>query len=362
MQPVELRGPRVTLSAPGAEDIPALVAACQDPEIARWTSVPVPYTEESAHWWVSEHAPRLWADNGAAWTIRVDGALAGVLTLIGRSFTSRGWASGWRHRSAAAASSTSHSGSPSTSPSTPSASPACAGPPTSATGPRGGPSGGWLPFGGHAPCGTAGRLRSARPLTRPLGRLAARHRSPHPGHALDRARGEPPRHPRPARSGGAGAGSSTPPTTSRCPRGRPTSRSNGSICAWPSSPRSSPSSWAPSTATTPSSSCSRPSPRPWPPTPTTGTLSPPRRPRGPHLRHLRHGPGDRHPARRRPPRRAALEHVEARRGRPPPLPGRRQGAEGPRVLRAGHRHGAGHDALLAGDARTPAAPWDGPAA
>ena len=30
------------------EDIPAIVAACQDPGIPRWTSVPSPYTEEDA--------------------------------------------------------------------------------------------------------------------------------------------------------------------------------------------------------------------------------------------------------------------------------------------------------------------------
>ena len=30
------------------EDVPAIVAACQDPEIPRWTSVPTPYTEADA--------------------------------------------------------------------------------------------------------------------------------------------------------------------------------------------------------------------------------------------------------------------------------------------------------------------------
>jgi RimJ/RimL family protein N-acetyltransferase len=29
-------------------DVPAIVAACQDPEIPRWTSVPSPYTEQDA--------------------------------------------------------------------------------------------------------------------------------------------------------------------------------------------------------------------------------------------------------------------------------------------------------------------------
>ncbi|HEY7004611.1 MAG TPA: GNAT family protein [Gaiellaceae bacterium] len=34
------------------EDVPAIVAACQDPEIPRWTSVPSPYTEADAVAWL----------------------------------------------------------------------------------------------------------------------------------------------------------------------------------------------------------------------------------------------------------------------------------------------------------------------
>jgi RimJ/RimL family protein N-acetyltransferase len=33
-------------------DVPAIVAACQDPEIPRWTSVPSPYTEADARAWL----------------------------------------------------------------------------------------------------------------------------------------------------------------------------------------------------------------------------------------------------------------------------------------------------------------------
>jgi RimJ/RimL family protein N-acetyltransferase len=35
------------------DDVPAIVAACQDPEIPRWTSVPSPYTEEDARRFVA---------------------------------------------------------------------------------------------------------------------------------------------------------------------------------------------------------------------------------------------------------------------------------------------------------------------
>lgn len=34
------------------DDLDALVAACQDPEIARWTSVPSPYTSETGTWFL----------------------------------------------------------------------------------------------------------------------------------------------------------------------------------------------------------------------------------------------------------------------------------------------------------------------
>jgi RimJ/RimL family protein N-acetyltransferase len=48
-----LRPPRLTdgvigLRALEERDVPAIVAACQDPEIPRWTRVPSPYTQEDA--------------------------------------------------------------------------------------------------------------------------------------------------------------------------------------------------------------------------------------------------------------------------------------------------------------------------
>jgi RimJ/RimL family protein N-acetyltransferase len=35
-------------------DLPAIVAACQDPDIARWTHVPDPYTDADARQWVEQ--------------------------------------------------------------------------------------------------------------------------------------------------------------------------------------------------------------------------------------------------------------------------------------------------------------------
>jgi RimJ/RimL family protein N-acetyltransferase len=45
---VRLEDEAVALRPLADSDVPAIVAACQDPEIPRWTRVPAPYTEEDA--------------------------------------------------------------------------------------------------------------------------------------------------------------------------------------------------------------------------------------------------------------------------------------------------------------------------
>jgi RimJ/RimL family protein N-acetyltransferase len=47
----------VTLRPWRESDIPAIVEACRDPEIARWTAVPSPYTEEHARDFVAHGVP-----------------------------------------------------------------------------------------------------------------------------------------------------------------------------------------------------------------------------------------------------------------------------------------------------------------
>jgi RimJ/RimL family protein N-acetyltransferase len=44
----ELRGEGIVLRPFAAGDVGAVTAACQDPEISRWTPVPSPYTEDDA--------------------------------------------------------------------------------------------------------------------------------------------------------------------------------------------------------------------------------------------------------------------------------------------------------------------------
>jgi RimJ/RimL family protein N-acetyltransferase len=43
----------ITLRAKGHEDVDALVAICEDPEISRWTRVPRPYTRADAEAWIA---------------------------------------------------------------------------------------------------------------------------------------------------------------------------------------------------------------------------------------------------------------------------------------------------------------------
>lgn len=50
--PARLRGLGLELRLPVAADVDAIVAACQDPDIARWTAVPSPYGVDQAVAWL----------------------------------------------------------------------------------------------------------------------------------------------------------------------------------------------------------------------------------------------------------------------------------------------------------------------
>lgn len=82
MQRVVLRDEVIELSAPTTEDVPAIFAACQDADIARYTTLPFPYTIEDALSFVAEAVPETWAhEHGAVWAIRRDGEFAGMIGL-----------------------------------------------------------------------------------------------------------------------------------------------------------------------------------------------------------------------------------------------------------------------------------------
>lgn len=81
MHPEILRYGDLEVSAPTLADVDAITAACQDPEIARWTTLPHPYARGDAVAFVSDHAPHTWEGGGAVWLIRQAGAVAGAIGL-----------------------------------------------------------------------------------------------------------------------------------------------------------------------------------------------------------------------------------------------------------------------------------------
>jgi RimJ/RimL family protein N-acetyltransferase len=65
---------RVTLREWRGSDVPAIVAMCCDPDVIRFTSVPVPYTADDARLWLDLHPGRVAAGDGAAFAITEDGS------------------------------------------------------------------------------------------------------------------------------------------------------------------------------------------------------------------------------------------------------------------------------------------------
>lgn len=83
MQPFELRGSGILLAVPTAEDVDRVTAICQDPEVLRWTTLPMPYRREHAEGFIEDHVPSGWAEERElTWAIR-DPADRAVLGLIG---------------------------------------------------------------------------------------------------------------------------------------------------------------------------------------------------------------------------------------------------------------------------------------
>ena len=76
-------GQLAALRAPEQRDIAGIVTACQDPESARWTTVPSPYTAADAEFFVNGYAPDKWLrGEGAVFAIADhDDAYAGSMDL-----------------------------------------------------------------------------------------------------------------------------------------------------------------------------------------------------------------------------------------------------------------------------------------
>ncbi|MFC5149674.1 GNAT family N-acetyltransferase [Streptomyces aureoversilis] len=85
MDPMELTTDRLLLRPFAPSDADAVHAACQDPDIPRYTSVPSPYTPEDARIFIEETCPAGWRDDTlytwGAFT-REGGRLAGSMCLV----------------------------------------------------------------------------------------------------------------------------------------------------------------------------------------------------------------------------------------------------------------------------------------
>jgi RimJ/RimL family protein N-acetyltransferase len=79
-----LTGSRVVLRPWLPEDAPAVFDACQDPEVQRWTVVPVPYRREDAETFVGRIAGETSAEGGALFAVvaREGGELVGSIGLF----------------------------------------------------------------------------------------------------------------------------------------------------------------------------------------------------------------------------------------------------------------------------------------
>src|SRR5206468_830458 len=72
----------VTLRPWRLDDVPAVVAICDDPLSAAYTTVPAPYSETDAHDWLATHHVNLASGDGADFAV-TDAADGDVLGSIG---------------------------------------------------------------------------------------------------------------------------------------------------------------------------------------------------------------------------------------------------------------------------------------
>ncbi|MEU9126083.1 GNAT family N-acetyltransferase [Streptomyces sp. NPDC048506] len=85
MKPVTLTTERLLLRPFEPSDAPAVHAACQEPDIPRWTSVPSPYTLQEAERFVGTVVPEGWRDDTTynfAVVSKADGSLVGAMGLV----------------------------------------------------------------------------------------------------------------------------------------------------------------------------------------------------------------------------------------------------------------------------------------
>jgi RimJ/RimL family protein N-acetyltransferase len=91
MEPHTLTTDRLLLRAVGPQDTDAVHAACQDPDIQRWTTVPSPYLPEHARGFTEQMVPVGWA-NGTMFTFGVFLPAGDLVAMLGLTMLSLGTA------------------------------------------------------------------------------------------------------------------------------------------------------------------------------------------------------------------------------------------------------------------------------
>jgi RimJ/RimL family protein N-acetyltransferase len=86
VQPTDITCGSVVLQPWAEQDVDALVAGRNDPEVVRWTGSPFPYTREHGERYVREETPAWWAEGSAAtWAVKdaTTGTVLGACALHG---------------------------------------------------------------------------------------------------------------------------------------------------------------------------------------------------------------------------------------------------------------------------------------
>lgn len=83
MDPRVLSNGTIWLSAPTADDVDAITECCQDPAIAEWVTIPVPYVRDSAVTFIEEMVVPGWAARSPTWAVRLhaEGRVVGMIGL-----------------------------------------------------------------------------------------------------------------------------------------------------------------------------------------------------------------------------------------------------------------------------------------
>lgn len=80
MEPVTLHAGALVLDQPTSDDIPLITRYCQDPLFERFMTLPWPYRQEHAEYFVNEYVPGGWTrGDEVTWAMRHDGAFLGVV-------------------------------------------------------------------------------------------------------------------------------------------------------------------------------------------------------------------------------------------------------------------------------------------